>query len=154
MRRLAAPQGRIVFVILRTACSPPVAPHPASQRRSYLRLPESSIIPEEDFHLLNRACSQAHSFRRRPESSVIMVVRYPSPITVSRRWTLDIGLFLASPPPFNSLPRSGREDCLIFLAFLFGKFYGLNDPTDPMNQTLITHTSLVCLSFLLHTRHM
>jgi len=74
MRRLAAPQGRIVFVILRTACSPPVAPHPASQRRSYLRLPESGIIPEEDFHLLNRACSQAHSFRRRPESSQTMVV--------------------------------------------------------------------------------
>ncbi len=70
MRRLAAPQGRIVFVILRTACSPPVALHPASQRRSYLRLPRSGIISEEDFHLLNRACSQAHSFPRRRESIV------------------------------------------------------------------------------------
>jgi hypothetical protein len=69
MRRLAAPQGRIVFVILRTACSPPVALHPASQQRSYLRLPKSGIISEEDFHLLNRACSQAHSFRRKRESS-------------------------------------------------------------------------------------
>jgi hypothetical protein len=67
MRRLAAPQGRIVFVILRTACSPPVALHPASQQRSYLRLPKSGIISEEDFHLLNRACSQAHSFRRKPD---------------------------------------------------------------------------------------
>ena len=71
MRRLAAPQGRIVFVILRTACSPPVAPHPASQRRSYLRLPRLGIISGEDFHLLNRACSQAHSYRRKPVSSNI-----------------------------------------------------------------------------------
>jgi len=68
MRRLAAPQGRIVFVILRTACSPPVALHPASQRRSYLRLPGLGIIPEEDFHLPDRACSQAHSFPWKRES--------------------------------------------------------------------------------------
>ena len=67
-RRLAAPQGRIVFVILRTACSPPVALHPASQRHSYLRLPKLGIISEEDFHLPNRACSQAHSYRRKPVS--------------------------------------------------------------------------------------
>ena len=59
--------GRIVFVILRTACSPPVAPHPASRRRSYLRLPGLGIIPEEDFRLPDRACSQAHSF---PSSSL------------------------------------------------------------------------------------
>ena len=158
MRRLAAPQGRIVFVILRTACSPPVALHPASQRRSYLRLPESGIIPEEDFHLLNRACSQAHSFRRKPESSQIMLVykscqtsgyriksgmtvfvvipadpgsrsragpgiqrnggsplhitHYPSPIT-------HYCLFL--PPPFNSLPRSRREDCKTSLSLYEGR---------------------------------
>jgi hypothetical protein len=30
--------GRIGFVILRTSRSPPVAPHPASRRRSYIRL--------------------------------------------------------------------------------------------------------------------
>jgi hypothetical protein len=30
--------GRIEFVILRTGRSPPVAPHPASRRRSYVRL--------------------------------------------------------------------------------------------------------------------
>jgi hypothetical protein len=71
MRRLAAPQGRIVFVILRTACSPPVALHPASQRRSYLRLQGVGILPREDFHLSNRACSQAHSYRRRPVSSIL-----------------------------------------------------------------------------------
>src|SRR3989304_7921785 len=81
MRRLAAPQGRIVFVILRTASSPPVAPHPASRRRSFLRLPRSGIISEEDFHLLNRACSQAHSFRRKPESSAFNSLwRYWTPV--------------------------------------------------------------------------
>src|SRR5690606_24879940 len=37
-RRLAATSRRIEFVILRTASSSPVAPHPASQRRSYLQL--------------------------------------------------------------------------------------------------------------------
>jgi hypothetical protein len=37
--RLAAATGRIAFVmILRTSRSPPVAPHPASRRRSYVRL--------------------------------------------------------------------------------------------------------------------
>ena len=36
--RLVATHCRIEFVVLRTASSPPVAPHPASQRRSYLRL--------------------------------------------------------------------------------------------------------------------
>ena len=37
-RRLAATYRRIGFVLLRAARSPPVAPHPASRRRSYLRL--------------------------------------------------------------------------------------------------------------------
>jgi hypothetical protein len=37
-RRLAAALRRIEFVLLRTNSSPPVALHPASQRRSYLRL--------------------------------------------------------------------------------------------------------------------
>lgn len=36
--KLAVTPRRIEFVILRTASSPPVALHPASQRRSYLRL--------------------------------------------------------------------------------------------------------------------
>jgi hypothetical protein len=42
IRRLVATCGRIAFVILRTACSPPVAPHPASRRCSYLRLPRAA----------------------------------------------------------------------------------------------------------------
>jgi hypothetical protein len=37
-RRLAAALRRIEFVLLRTDLSPPVALHPASRRRSYLRL--------------------------------------------------------------------------------------------------------------------
>jgi hypothetical protein len=36
--RLATTTGRIAFVLLRTSRSPPVALHPASRRRSYLRL--------------------------------------------------------------------------------------------------------------------
>lgn len=48
--RLAATPRRIGFVLLRTASSPPVAPHPASRRRSYLRLrgcgsPRSGLTP-------------------------------------------------------------------------------------------------------------
>ena len=40
--RLATTTGRIEFVILRTGRSPPVASHPASQRRSYVRLQSSN----------------------------------------------------------------------------------------------------------------
>jgi hypothetical protein len=36
--RLATGTRRIRFVLLRTGSSPPVAPHPSSRRRSYLRL--------------------------------------------------------------------------------------------------------------------
>jgi hypothetical protein len=44
MSRLAATCRRIGFVILRAAFSPPIAPHPASQRRSYLRLHSCDIL--------------------------------------------------------------------------------------------------------------
>ena len=44
MSRLAATCRRIGFVILRAAFSPPVALHPASQRRSYLRLHSCDIL--------------------------------------------------------------------------------------------------------------
>lgn len=46
MSRLAASLGRNVFALLRTASSSPVAPHPASRRRSYLRL-SGEGIPRE-----------------------------------------------------------------------------------------------------------
>ena len=42
--RLAAASRRIEFVILRTNSSPPVAFHPASRRRSYLRLRSCGIL--------------------------------------------------------------------------------------------------------------
>ena len=50
MSRLATASRRNRFVILRTASSPPVAPHPASRRRSYLRLwscdqPQNGLAP-------------------------------------------------------------------------------------------------------------
>ena len=46
MRRLAATYGRNVFALLRTASSPRVALHPASRRRSYLRLSGVGISRE------------------------------------------------------------------------------------------------------------
>ena len=48
--RLAAVTSRIEFVILRTSRSPPVAPHPASRRRSYLRLREAKPPLDGDLH--------------------------------------------------------------------------------------------------------
>ncbi len=57
---LAAASGRIAFVILRTDSSPPVALHPASRRRSYLRLQAGERLPGEDSHLPDRVHSQAH----------------------------------------------------------------------------------------------
>lgn len=57
--RLAAHPGRIEFVILRTGSSPPVAPHPASQRSNYSQLQAGERLPEEDFHLSGQSCFQA-----------------------------------------------------------------------------------------------
>jgi len=42
--------GRIEFVILRMDRSPPAAPHPASRRRSCIRLQAGERIPGGDFH--------------------------------------------------------------------------------------------------------
>ena len=58
--RLAEHSGRIEFVILRTGLSPPVAPHPASQRRSFFRFQAGERMPEEDFHLSDHSRFQAH----------------------------------------------------------------------------------------------
>jgi len=58
---------RIVFVILRTASSPPVAPHPASWRRSYLRLPGAGISRKGTFTPQIAPAFQAHGFRFSPE---------------------------------------------------------------------------------------
>ncbi len=43
--------GRIEFVILQMDRSPPAAPHPASLRRSCIRLQTGERMSEEDFHL-------------------------------------------------------------------------------------------------------
>lgn len=50
---------------------PPVAPHLALRRRSYIQLQAGERLPEEDFHLSDYVRLQAHSFRRMPESSII-----------------------------------------------------------------------------------
>ena len=62
--------GRIEFVILRMDRSPPVAPHPASRRRSYSWLQAGERIPEEDSHLSDQTRFQAHwkrSGERKPQ---------------------------------------------------------------------------------------
>jgi|SRR5271169_3249662 len=67
-RGLVRRYGRIEFVIprlrggrlYRIARSPPVASHPASRRRSYIRLQAGVGIPGEDFHLPDRLRLQAH----------------------------------------------------------------------------------------------
>ena len=58
--RLATSPGRNAFVILRTDGSPPVTPHPASRRRSYLRLQAGERLPEGDLHTPDRVHSQAY----------------------------------------------------------------------------------------------
>ena len=59
-RRLARRYGRIEFLIVRMALSPPVALHPASRRRSYSRLQAGVGIPGEDLHLPDQLRLQAH----------------------------------------------------------------------------------------------
>ncbi|CAN5701764.1 hypothetical protein BH23PLA1_BH23PLA1_31590 [soil metagenome] len=53
---------------LRTGRSPPVAPHPASRRRSYVQLQAGECMPEEDFHLSDQAHLQTHYGGHRPPS--------------------------------------------------------------------------------------
>jgi hypothetical protein len=52
MSRLVAAPRRIEFVLLRTDLSPPVALHPASRRRSYLRLRSLWLSPTRTFTVL------------------------------------------------------------------------------------------------------
>src|ERR1017187_8926237 len=51
---------RIGFVILRADLSPPAASHPASQRRSCLRLHMMVNSHDTDFHRADNAYSQTH----------------------------------------------------------------------------------------------
>ena len=59
-RRLANRSGRIEFVILRTTSSLPVAPHPASRRRSFGLLQAGVGIPERDSHPSDQLRSRTH----------------------------------------------------------------------------------------------
>ena len=72
-RRLANRSGRIEFVILRTTSSLPVAPHPASRRRSFGSLQAGVGIPERDSHpsdqLRSRTHERATPVAHRPERS-------------------------------------------------------------------------------------
>jgi hypothetical protein len=58
--RLTGQPGRIEFVILRATRSPPVAPHLASRRRSYVQLQAGVGMPEEDLHLSGRTRLRTH----------------------------------------------------------------------------------------------
>jgi hypothetical protein len=64
--RLATTTGRIEFVILRTSHSPPVALHPLSRGRSYVRLRSSNPTSTGTFTLLIRYTHKRTSRRARP----------------------------------------------------------------------------------------
>ena len=65
MRRLVAVPRRIEFVVLRTDCSPPVALHAASGRRSYLQLRSLWLSPTRTFTvLMQRPHGRTHSRER------------------------------------------------------------------------------------------
>jgi hypothetical protein len=77
MSRLATALRRIRFVILRTAGSPPVAPHPASRRRSYLRLRSQRLAPARTYTTLSK---RPHGRTRSRESGNPRISRaYPGP---------------------------------------------------------------------------
>ena len=65
MSRLATDLRRIRFVILQTAGSPPVAPHPASRRRSYLQLRSQRPAPARTCTVLTKRPHGAHSCPRK-----------------------------------------------------------------------------------------
>ena len=70
--------GRIEFVILPTSSSSPVALHPASRRRSYLRLSRPGLTPSEDFHPTDSVRSQAHDRDRSPVAAACIPSSYSS----------------------------------------------------------------------------
>src|SRR5947209_12133240 len=101
IRRLAGyVRPNRVRQILRTGLSPPVAPHPASRRRSYLRLQAGERMPEEDFHLSERVRSRAHGApaSRRPANFV------SCPLPLQQEEEGD------EPPLIHSLSRGAGHD--------------------------------------------
>jgi len=86
MRRLVAALRRIEFVILRTDTSPLVALHPASQRRSFLRLRSLWLSPTRTFTVLMwRPHGRTHTGGR----------RYPDAFEIPGFW---VALAIASLP--------------------------------------------------------
>jgi hypothetical protein len=67
--------GRNKFLIVRTGCSPPVAPHHALLRPSYIRLRAGERLPEEDFHLSIYLRFLAHPSSLTRRKSVSLVSR-------------------------------------------------------------------------------
>ena len=99
--------GRIEFVILRTDRSPPVAPHLASRRRSYIRLQAGERMPGEDFHL-----SDKRAFRRtfRPFRARTIFTKCPGVTLASLASPLAIicRAFSAPGSSFKPPTKSGR----------------------------------------------
>lgn len=54
--------------VLRTGCSTPAAPHPASRRRSCSRLLAGTCLPEGDFHPSDHVRLQAHHVGLKPHA--------------------------------------------------------------------------------------
>ena len=127
-RRLARRYGRIEFLSVRMTLSPPVAPHPASWRRSYIRLQAGVGIPGEDLHLPDRLRLPAHGPGfppgQRPTRGFIQdgsadaagpELGYPKPVASfpcagafgDRRWR-DRGQVVIGPPSLFGLVR--RDD--------------------------------------------
>src|ERR1700728_4252135 len=91
MRRLAAPYRRNGFVILRAVRSPPASPHPASRRRSCLRLRVIRLHIGWTFTSLTNAETRTYSFPRTRESSAVgrCTFRKYSPFRLAEHRTLD-----------------------------------------------------------------
>jgi hypothetical protein len=74
------------------AHSPPVAPHPASRRRSYVRLQAGGGIPGDDLHLPDRLRSQAHGAAARMTRQTHSL------------FAAEVLLFCPLEPPFKRTP--------------------------------------------------
>ena len=104
-RRLVKTSGRIEFVILRTDSSSPVASHPASRRRSYIRLQAGERMPEEDSHLSDHVRFRAHECGGSAPLWLVAERRFcRSPFAVRRRrrrspFAVRRHLFPCSQPP-------------------------------------------------------
>ena len=87
MSRLATALRRIRFVILRTAGSPPVAPHPGSRRRSYLRLRSLRPAPARTCTVLSkRPHGRTHTGEGRYPWRLAGTAYAPKPVIRVQGW--------------------------------------------------------------------